>query len=746
VNDAEPRAKSLSIRPGLALKLVALLRPRPGGPPSLRRVFLATITALALTAALTAAPALAREIYLQGAGKPGDFPTGPGPLGMAIDQANGVMYVVYTEPEPVGASVEKFNQAGEPTEFSSLKSSQLGVGGNIENIAVDNSTEASDPNKGDIYLSNFGNNQIERFNEAGEPVGTAIPAPFQPRGMAVDAQGDLYVASSTGEGKVFAFSPTGAPLNSGNPVLVIPNPPNVAHPNPYALALNSNGDLYVTESGDSSVRGEEGIIEEFAPEAGGVFNPMPIGMPIDGGRYDRGIAVNQRTNDVFIAEYWGSEVRSYTLLREYNEQDEEIETFRYKEMEFFLSSGVAVNEAESAVYATDYYPNVVNIFHPYHKGTVKVEVSGSGGVTAGTKGVTPPGAAPIKYCEEGEECEGEFEEGSTLTLTARPVNRDELAYWEGCTRASGTTCEVEIGSNVAPIKAIFRLEQNTLTVNETGTGSGTVRCGAGACDSVYSSGEYLTLNPVPARHSVFAGWSGACTNGSGPCVIEDLTEDTQVTATFDQIAPAISFPGVSEIGQSTATVSAQVNPEGAPTTCRFEYGTTTVFGSQVPCAADPGSGASKVQVTAVLTHLSPSTTYFFRVVATNVAGTTQGEGQIFTTTSPETCATNVALCLKLSNKFTIGMAKLHGVLVILPVAVPGAGSVTVTGSDIEPTNDSTIAASTPLLKLKLTKSAKQALQRAKGHRLEAKVNVTFTPTGGTAAKASTTVTFRAHKG
>ena len=729
------------------------LAPRSGAT-SPRRVFAATLTVLTLTvltltAGLTAAPALAREIYLQGvAGKAGTFSTGPGPLGMAVNQANGVMYVVYTEPQPLGASVEKFNQTGTPADFSSLKSSKLSVGGNCENVAVDNSTEASDPNKGDFYVSNFGNEQIERYNEAGEPVGfipfIAVSGPFQPRGMAVDAHGDLYVASYTGEGKVFAFSPTGTPLNSGNPVLVFPTPPNVAHPSPYALAFNSNGDLYVTENGFSSYqREEEGRIEEFAPEAGGVFNPTPIGTPIQAGRWDRAIAVNQRTNDVFISEYFGEVVSTYSLLREYNEQGEEIETFRYPE--FFLANGVTVNEAESTVYATDFYPDAVNIFHLYHKGNVKVEVSGPGEVTAQPQGVTSPGAAAIKNCEEGEDCEGEFEEGSTLTLTATPVRRDELAYWEGCNRASGTTCEVEIGSGTSPIKAVLRLEQNTLTVSEMGTGSGTVRCGAGACAPAYSRGDFLTLNPVPAPHSVFVGWSGACANASGPCLIEHLTEDTEVTATFDQIPPTVGFPGASEIEQSTATLSAQVNPEGALTTCRFEYGATTLYGFQAPCVSDPGSGSSDVQVTAALTHLSPSTTYFFRLVATNVGGTTPGEGQIFTTASPETCATNVALCVKPSREFTIGVAKQHGASAILPVTVPGPGSVTVLGRDIEPTNDSTLAAGTPLLKLKLTKSAVKALQRANGHRLKTKVNVTFAPTGGAFAKASTIVTFQSNK-
>ena len=733
----EQKPKTPSARTTFFATLGSLLHAQRNSAPSHRRGFVATLAALVILAALTAAPASAKEVYLQGFnGEPPTYGTGGLPTGIALDQANGVMYVVTGF-----GTVEKYNEAGQPADFSKLGESTFSPGGSFETVAVDNSTEASDPNRGDLYIANSGNGVVEKYNEAGE-LTDSFAAPPSPRGMAVDSQGDLYVASNNEEGKVFGFSPAGTPLNSGNPVLVIPAPSPSITPNPYGLALNSNGDLYVTQTNYNSSRAEtEGVTSEFAPEAGGVFNPTPIGKELPGGVVDLGVAVNQQTNDVFVADYVFE--FPYGAIKEYNEHGEEIETLPHDE--FWIPYGVAVNEAHPAVYVTSAYAASVEVFHGYKKGTMKLEVSGFGAVTADPEGITPPGAEPIKRCEKGKPCEGEFEEGSTVTLTARPIRADKVAYWEGCTHESGDSCEVAIGSGFAPVKAVFQLEQYGLTVNETGTGAGAVDCGAGECAPAYSADSYLTLNPLPAPHSVFAGWSGACASFSGSCVIERLTENVEVTATFDQLKPAISFTGASRVGQSTATVSAQVNPEGAPTTCKFEYGTTTLYGSEVPCATGPGSGADNVQVTGALGGLAPNTAYFFRLGATNSGGTTLGEGEAFTTAAPETCATNATLCSKVSHQIMIGNVKREGSVLALSVTVPGAGALTATGPDIEAANASSTGAETLILRLKLTKTAKLALKRAKGHKLKIELKVNFTPTGSTSSSVRTAVTFRRAK-
>jgi hypothetical protein len=63
----------------------------------------------------------------------------------------------------------------------------------------------------------------------------------------------------------------------------------------------------------------------------------------------------------------------------------------------------------------------------------------------------------------------------------------------------------------------------------------------------------------------------------------------------------------------------------------FEYGTTTSYGSVVIADQSPINGTADTAVSAVITGLSPGTTYFFRVVGTNSGGTTNGASATFTT-------------------------------------------------------------------------------------------------------------------
>ncbi len=99
--------------------------------------------------------------------------------------------------------------------------------------------------------------------------------------------------------------------------------------------------------------------------------------------------------------------------------------------------------------------------------------------------------------------------------------------------------------------------------------------------------------------------------------------------------PAIKLQGAGSVSPTGATVSATLNPQNVDTTYHVEYGTTISYGQQVPVTdADIGSGASDVRVTQVLSGLSPDTTYHYRVVASNSAGTTDGADQTFSTTPP----------------------------------------------------------------------------------------------------------------
>jgi hypothetical protein len=98
------------------------------------------------------------------------------------------------------------------------------------------------------------------------------------------------------------------------------------------------------------------------------------------------------------------------------------------------------------------------------------------------------------------------------------------------------------------------------------------------------------------------------------------------------VPPTVTTGGASGITNSAAIVAGTINPNGLSTTYHFDYGTTTSYGSQAPASdGSAGSGSANTPVSASLSGLTALTTYHYRLVATNSAGTTNGSDATFTT-------------------------------------------------------------------------------------------------------------------
>ena len=102
-------------------------------------------------------------------------------------------------------------------------------------------------------------------------------------------------------------------------------------------------------------------------------------------------------------------------------------------------------------------------------------------------------------------------------------------------------------------------------------------------------------------------------------------QGTEMTLkTTPALAPTVATGSASEVQQRTALLHATVDPNGAEvTSCKFEYGTTTSYGSSASCSASPGSGTSAVAVSAALKGLASGATYHFRISATSLSGTSK---------------------------------------------------------------------------------------------------------------------------
>ena len=97
-------------------------------------------------------------------------------------------------------------------------------------------------------------------------------------------------------------------------------------------------------------------------------------------------------------------------------------------------------------------------------------------------------------------------------------------------------------------------------------------------------------------------------------------------------SPTVETMAASELRDSEATLNGLVNPNGAATSFHFEYGTTTDYGSVRPVPdVSVGEGGDAMSESTKVSGLQPGTLYHFRIVATNVAGTSYGPDRTFVT-------------------------------------------------------------------------------------------------------------------
>ncbi len=118
--------------------------------------------------------------------------------------------------------------------------------------------------------------------------------------------------------------------------------------------------------------------------------------------------------------------------------------------------------------------------------------------------------------------------------------------------------------------------------------------------------------------------------------------------TSDDPQPTVTTNAASNVNVNTATLNGQVNANGNETTVTFEYGETDSYGN-VDGLGETINGNSFTDVSVDLTGLTGSTTYHYRIVATNAGGTSYGADLTFTTSDPSLptvtsiAATNIAI-------------------------------------------------------------------------------------------------------
>jgi hypothetical protein len=125
----------------------------------------------------------------------------------------------------------------------------------------------------------------------------------------------------------------------------------------------------------------------------------------------------------------------------------------------------------------------------------------------------------------------------------------------------------------------------------------------------------------------------------GVCAPLAYGHDDAGTSSGENRAPKIDGKPATEVSSTGATLRAKIDPRGGDkeedwwvgqTTYRFQYGTSTAF----PSATADGFLApwqKDMNVAVPVTGLTPGTTYVYRAVAGNAAGTTYGPVKTFRT-------------------------------------------------------------------------------------------------------------------
>ena len=157
--------------------------------------------------------------------------------------------------------------------------------------------------------------------------------------------------------------------------------------------------------------------------------------------------------------------------------------------------------------------------------TVTRAGAGAGNVTSSPAGIA---------C--GTDCSQSYTFGTVVTLSAVATTGSSFAGWSGSCTGTGS-CQVTMDA-ARSVTATFTLNPQTLTVNRTGTGSGTVTstpagisCG-GTCTALFASGGTVTLTLKVNGRGSFAGWGGACAGTSTTCTVT-MDAAKAVTATIN---------------------------------------------------------------------------------------------------------------------------------------------------------------------------------------------------------------------
>jgi hypothetical protein len=537
-------------------------------------------------------------------------------------------------------------------------------------VAID---ESGGPTDGDILITEYVRGAVTIFSPGGKYLGQLTARNFapleEPCGVAVGGSGVIYVSENAGHG-ISEFVPSGNPPVNSDYVKRYPEPSfSVERPCNLQLGTGATagslffsyrheplpGESNLVTFGTGSLELDDGEYTNVTPSYG-----LLLGVnPTTGNLLLRQTAYNDALAGAFpgqeLAEFSGADATS-PLSRLITEK---------------LIDGFAVGGA-GQVYVTvgeGLEPRPLLVYGPPQV-TPTVEVNPAANVTgkaAFLSGVVDPSGLEVEECF--------FEYGPASSFGHVESNHTVPCAGAIPTDSAEHVVHASI-SGLVPNGANYKAR--LVARNENGTERSTSRAFSTAYLLATEAATGVGVEKATLRGTVlpeglefqecFFEWGRADVPGfehkstcspPGPAIDPSLTSQVVSLALTglqrnteyrfrliaanaegtlvgeELIFTTLGLPQLNEVRASFATrnsvtLEAKVNPSGAPTSYRFEWGTGTGYGNKVPLNYEPfvGSGTEPVQVKAELSGLAPATRYHYRVVATNSQGTERSADQV----------------------------------------------------------------------------------------------------------------------
>ena len=248
------------------------------------------------------------------------------PIGITVD-AEGNVYVAdrghhrIRKLTRMGAEYVITTIAGTGDEGDEDEDGDIGDGGAATEAQLDGPRGVAVDVEGNVYVADTGANRIRQIDlegmittiaggEDGGDESVMMARLSVPRGVAVDADGVLYVAD-TGNNQIHKLDDEGMTAVAG--VAGLGDGGAATHArflDPSAIAIDVDGTIYVTDTGNRRVRkvDAEGVITTFAGT--GEQGDGGDGGPATGAQfyYPGGIAIDSAGN-VYIADLYGHRIR-----------------------------------------------------------------------------------------------------------------------------------------------------------------------------------------------------------------------------------------------------------------------------------------------------------------------------------------------------------------------------------------------------------------------------------------------------